>query len=229
VKGHLIQPLRNLTLAQSIEQLAACHDFIVERCRDWQCREFNIGNWAIQVKRQLVQLGAPGSQNIVGKIEESFPELVNLLAATERMIATLRWFHHCSEFSDCIVSVCHPATSGVRGENDLMLTDSEGALRVRCEVCDVVPAFAGQNGKEESDLKALIWNDQATSDGCRRFISTSAEFASALCSPGRRWLDKTHRFLMHGAVADYGTTLLEVLPPNVFESKQIDLAKIRVQ
>jgi hypothetical protein len=209
--NHILEPLKKVPITTATALLSAGHDFIAERCRKWhfpgECE-----NWGIEAKRKLVDLNAPGRPPVVGKEKESFPELINVLAATERMLATLKWFGAAGEFSGFLVHVCHPATSGLKGENDLMLSDHSGNIRVRCEVCDVAASMAGQNNKEKKDLYSLGCEGAVPVDECRRFISTSPEFAKALMSQKRIWKVKFHRYLDVEGTADFNTKIIEVVP-----------------
>jgi hypothetical protein len=211
--GHLVSTIRNTSLADTAHALADAHTFIVERAHKAVAQVPTVDPaWGSRVKRLEVELAGEGRPFLVAKSHEKLAEVVNMLATLERLTSAVRWFARHPEFSLLHVSVCHPTTSAVRGDNDLVLTDDAGTVRVRCEVCDVVSGSAGQNGKERTDLANLGCATGVPDDGIRRFVSTASEFAAALTSEKRRWDGVAHRYVAHHVEDGTGTVLLELVP-----------------
>src|SRR5215208_1068518 len=146
--GHLIATIRNCTINEALDELTAAHSFIAHRARAAIVNVPDASSaWGARAKRLDVELGGVDRPRLVEKTTEKFAEVVNTLATAERLIAALRWFSANGDFQTFRVRVCHPSTSSVTGENDLVLVDEHGTVRVRCEVCDVISTSAGQNGK----------------------------------------------------------------------------------
>jgi len=164
------------------------------------------------MKRMHVGLEADARPAAVRKDAERFGEVVNIVATLERLVAALGWFERHPEFSSLRVKECHPSTSSAKGSNDLMLEDATGAVVVRCEVCDVASDSAGSNGKERKDIASLGCTDGVPTDGVRRFLCTSSEFARAIQSPKRKWADRLYRYREFPVGDATDTVLVELIP-----------------
>jgi hypothetical protein len=212
---HLVTTFADLALTDARRQLAEAHDFLVSRCLDALAAIPKTGPlWGIQMKRMHVELKTTARPAVVCKDAERFGEVVNMVATLERLIAALGWFEQEPEFRGLRVKECHPSTSSTKGGNDLMLEDAAGIVAVRCEVCDVASASAGQNGKERKDIASLGCADRVPDDGVRRFICTSPEFARGIQSTKRKWAERHHRY-REWSVGDVGGTMLVELIPTV--------------
>ena len=119
-----------------------------------------------------LEIDVPFGEGLVGKSEEKYVEVINILATAERTVSALKWLGN--EFPGSLVQECHASTSDGKEGNDIVLVNLEGAVSVRCEVCDVVASKAGQNGKEKKDLKNLGCTLSVPDDNIRRFIATSS-------------------------------------------------------
>ena len=204
---HLVTTFAHLPLPDSRRQLVEAHDFLVARCRAMASIPNAGPLWGIQMKRLRVDLKIAGRPAIVCKDAERFGEVVNMVATLERLIAALEWFGQQSEFGSLRVKECHPSTSSAKGSNDLVLENDMGRVAVRCEVCDVASSTADHNGKERKDIKSLGCTTGVPSDGVRRFICTSPEFARAIQSDKRQWGQRQHRY-REIAVGDEGDSVL---------------------
>lgn len=213
--GHLVGTIRNTTLSAAIASLTQAHSHLVSSARAAvQFLDGRDTSWGADAKRLVVDLAAKDGGALLEKSEERFVEVVNMAATLERLVDTLSWFQNNTLYRELQVSECHPSTSDDAGGNDLVLVASEGAVRVRCEVCDVVSSNAGQNSKERKDLKNLGCNDGVPVDGIDRFIATSPEFAQALTSPSRKWKDKSYRYELIPVSGARGTHLLKLGRPD---------------
>jgi hypothetical protein len=211
---HLVATFADLALPQARLQLTEAHDFLVARCLDSLTAAPQAGPlWGIQMKRKDVSLKGAARPAAVCKDSERFGEVVNMVATLERLVAALGWFEQHPAFTGLKVKECHPSTSSAQGSNDLMLEDASGAVLVRCEVCDVASNSAGSNGKERKDIAGLGCANGVPSDGVRRFLCTSPEFARALQSPKRKWAHCLYRYRGFAAADGSGTVLLEVVSP----------------
>jgi hypothetical protein len=187
---HVIEPLQNISCQAAIQSLQAARLFILDRVRAAiDIAEIDIARWGIEMKRITVDLCGDQRPALIGKPNEKFSELINIVATTERLLAAIAWF--CNESPGSTIQACHPSTSDDAAHNDLVLADATGQVTVRCEVCDVVSRKASTNGKEKKDLMNLGCINEVPQDGTRRYICTSPEFASALTSL-KRW--RTPRF-----------------------------------
>jgi hypothetical protein len=208
---HLVAPIRGTSLLDALRGLSDAHRFLVARAQlaIAQIPAADAG-WGVHLKRLDVNLAGNERPELISKTQERFAEVVNMLATIERLLSALRWFAAESGCAGLRVAVCHPSTSSRRDENDVVLVDETGTVRVRCEVCDVVSASAGQNGKELSDLASLGCSTAVPLDSARRFICTSSEFARAVTSKRRKWLNVRHRYTPHQTSDSTGTVLLEI-------------------
>jgi len=210
---HLVGPITDMALPAAIAELQDAHDYIVSQTAQTMSALSQAPGhrWGIQAKRTEVLLRGDRPP-LVQKASERFAEVLNIVATLERLIDAMRWFSSEPVFSHLAVKECHPATShGVAG-NDLVLAEQGGAIRVRCEVSDVVSRNAQQNSKEAQDLAALgIEAHRAPNDGVRRFLVVSSEFCHALDSPRRAWHRLPYRYRRHLADHEHATMLLEVV------------------
>ena len=76
----------------------------------------------------------------------------------------------------------------------MVISNQNGDVVIRCEVCDVVSNNAGANGKEKKDLLNLGCNEIVPNDGIKRYICTAPEFANALTSSKRKWKNSPYRY-----------------------------------
>ena len=210
---HLILPIRDLSYADALEMLGQALAFVVQRAQAVSVElASSRARWGIQAKREIVDLKGTSRPKLIGKNSERLIEAINMAATLERTIDALTWFSKHSAFGTCVLLECHPSTSSTHTGNDLVLGDASGNVRARCEVTDVASHSAGQNRKEKRDLKNLGCDVTFPDDGVRRFVCTSAEFASALASPKRKWTNYHYRYRTHEARID-DTAVLEVVAP----------------
>lgn len=205
---HLIETVRNRSITDAIRDLVQAHSQVVSCVHRSQTECLDEErHWGASMKRLVVDL--EGCDGMIGKTEEKFVEVINILATTERTIAALVFFE--GVFPGSRVQECHPSTSDDIDGNDIVLVNRHQKVIVRCEVCDVVSPKPGQNGKEKKDLNSLGVSDAIPSDGVKRFIATSPEFASGLISENRVWKDKLYRYIAHSTECVDGTIVLEVV------------------
>lgn len=221
--AHLIDTIRDRSLEEALLALESVHGYLVA-CAHSAFALVPPADpaWGVHVKRLEVNMPVAGRPTLVGKEREKLAEVVNMLATLERLLSALRWFSGHAEFRGLRVVVCHPSTSSAASENDLMLAGPDGAVRVRCEVCDVVSRNAGQNGKERTDIANLGPERTGSSGPVRRFICTSPEFAGALASDRRKWSSAEHRYAVHPTADGTNTVLLELVagqPPQEREER----------
>lgn len=204
---HLINTIYDASISSAITSLEEAHTLIVERVIAAQ-KVINVDSlaWGEQFKRLEVSL--PQGAGLIGKHKEKFVEIINILATVERTISALKWLS--TEYPKSIVRECHPSTSDNKGGNDIVLTDQNGKVIVRCEVTDVSSSSAGQNGKEKKDLKNLQCSIAIPNDSVYRYIATSLEFADALSSPKRKWRNMHYKYLRHETGLNNSTILLEI-------------------
>lgn len=206
--AHLIETITDQEIPVAIKQLKACHAEIVSAVRNAQMDQAQVNDgWGVMMKRLTVDLSECGE--LVGKAEEKFVEIINILATTERTIDALEFFSNV--YPEGRVKECHPSTSDNETGNDIVIVDLGQNIVARCEVCDVASYKAGQNGKERKDLKSLGITSSVPLDGTKRFIATSPEVAEALLSDKRIWKNKPYRYCSYSAGE---TTMLEVLTLN---------------
>ena len=201
-------------MAEARCSLSEAHDFLVSCClKSLSGIPASGPRWGIEMKRYHVNLNTANRPGIIDKDEERFGEVVNMIATIERLMDALMWFQHQSEFQNLSVASCHPSTSSMKGSNDLMLKQKDGDVVVLCEVCDVASVSAGQNGKERKDIKSLGCTYGVPSNGVRRFLCTSSEFARAIQSPKRKWNQLPYRYKEHLVGNPDGTVMVEVVSP----------------
>jgi hypothetical protein len=207
--AHIIETIENLPTKIALEKLREAHSFISKKVIAAQSLiGTDSANWGIKTKRMFVDLSK--GPDLVGKSTEKFVELINILATTERTIEALEWLT--KNYPSHVVQECHASTSDYKGGNDIVLTDQNGFVKVRCEVCDVASRNAGQNKKEKNDLKILGCAEVVPNDGTDRFIATSSEFARALTSTKRKWSALHYHYDPIDSGLPQNTVMLRVTP-----------------
>ncbi len=208
--SHLIRTAGVRTYSALIDELRAAHSHLVE-CATSALSEFHHSStdWGARFKRLYVSLGA-SRPSAIEKERERLVEIINMVATLERLIAGVSWFSSNPQTVDLIVLECHPSTSASDTGNDLVLGHTPNDRRVLIEVTDVASGSAGQNGKERKDLASLGCATAVPSDGVRRFLCTSPEFAGALTNVRRRW-DRSHYRYSLISIVGSDTRLLEVV------------------
>ncbi|MCK6592515.1 MAG: hypothetical protein HUU21_09575 [Polyangiaceae bacterium] len=213
--AHLVDSLKNESIAATRAKLAAAHEFIVSRAQTFLRQSpMAVPGWGSATKRLSVDLSGSERPELIKKPSERFAEILNMAATVERLLAALQWFAEEPRFRDLEVLICHPSTSSSTNTNDLVLAEKHGLVCVRCEVSDVAARSAGQNAKEKKDLKALRCDAGVPDDGVYRFLCTSNEFAEALISKKRDWTALPYRYIVHRALDDSRTVILEIVPPS---------------
>jgi hypothetical protein len=211
---HLVKPLRDVTYDAAIRELDLVHAFLVRRTgEEIASSAIPADRWGIGAKRLEVDLTREGRPESVRKSMERFGKVVSMAATIERMLALLRWCSRHPEYQRLHILQCHPSTSDDEGGNDLVLASSEGAVVVRCEVCDVASRKASSNGKEASDLSKLGCTGGVPGDGVTRFICTSREFADSLRGSGRKWRNYAYCNDLIELVDEVNTCLLRITAP----------------
>ncbi len=213
--AHLVDFIKEEPLALARKKLAAAHDFIVSRAQVALRQPPTAqAGWGISTKRLKVDLSGHERPELVKKGSERLAEILNIAATIERLLGALLWFEQEPRFQWLEVQICHPSTSSAKNSNDLVLAEKNGLVCVRCEVCDVAARSAGQNGKEQKDLKSLRCESGVPKDGIYRFLCTSSEFADALTSEKRDWAMLLYRYIAHPVADGSETFMLEVLAPD---------------
>lgn len=213
--AHLVDSIKEEALASAREKLAEAHDFIVAQAQLVLRQPPTAqAGWGILTKRLRVDLSSGERPELVKKASERLAEILNIAATIERLLGALFWFEQEPRFQGLEVQVCHPSTSSAKNSNDLVLAERNGLVCVRCEVCDVAAQSAGQNGKEQKDLKSLRCDAGVPRDGVHRFLCTSREFAEALTSGKRDWATLPYRYIAHSVLDGSETFMLEVLSPD---------------
>ncbi len=206
--AHIIETIYRTSIVDTIVVLEQTHQLIVDCAVSSQKKISNETiSWGINTKRLEVSL--PYGELQIGKSNEKFVEIINILATTERTISALKWL--AQNFPRAIVQECHPSTSDNPDGNDIVLIDHQDNILARCEVCDVASSNASQNKKETKDLKNLGCENSTPNDLVRRFIATSKEFALALSSPKRKWDNKHYKYITHLTKDIDQTILLEIV------------------
>ena len=204
---HIIEAIENESIGRSIEILRNAHEFVASRAIAAQAEiGADLDHWGTAAKRMFVDL--QGGPDLVGKSEEKFVEIINILATTERTIEALQWFSE--SYPDLSVRECHSSTSDNPDGNDIVLVSHEGEVKVRCEVCDVASRSPGQNNKEKKDLASLGCSEVVPKDGVDRYIATSTEFGAALAGPKRKWTGMHYGYQLIETKLPLGTVLLAV-------------------
>lgn len=217
--SHLIETIYDKTIPNAILLLMNTHSLIVKKAIEAQN---NLGTdqicWGTKLKR--LEISLPKGEFLIGKSNEKFVEVINILATTERTISGLKFLD--TKYPDAILQECHASTSDNPDGSDIVLKDTEKNIIVRCEVTDVVSNKPSQNGKESKDLKNLGCGECVPNDLVTRYIVTSSEFANALVGPQRKWNTMHYRYDYH-ETGDYdGTVLLEIKPSLISKNSSID-------
>lgn len=208
--AHVIETIENQTFQSALVFLKAAHAFIAERViQSQKTLSLEKDCWGMEAKRMIIDL-SDGPQ-IVGKKQEKFVEIINILATTERTIDAIKWLS--DKYPHLTVRECHASTSDLEEGNDIVLIDSDGNVEVRCEVCDVVSRKPNQNNKEKKDLKKLGCYSHVPVDGVHRYIATSKEFALALTSTKRKWGNKHYRYESTPTELPHQTYMLAIIDP----------------
>ena len=209
--NHLINPIFSRSFHTLSDDLSVAHRFLTEAAT--QVMSYSSASkdyWAVSMKRLKVEWDQEKAPSIVGKSSESFQEMLNILATLEHLKAAVRWFANQPEFHGCLVTECHPSTSD-SGTNDLVIGMEASPPAAICEVTDIVSSNAGQNNKEDKDLRSLGVLPDFHYEQPRRFIATSVEYATALTNPRRRWRTKSYRYVQRGDPDGSQTRILEVV------------------
>jgi hypothetical protein len=193
--AHIIEPFNNTSFINASQNLREAHRFLILRANA-TIQELNRNDfqWGILLKRATVELNVGEIPRLIGKEHEKLAEVINIAATVERLIDAIDWFANQEENLNCSIQNCHPSTSDNPGENDLVISNQNGDVVIRCEVCDVVSKNAGANGKEIKDLLNLGCNEIVPNDGIKRYICTAPEFANALTSLNRPWKTYPYRY-----------------------------------
>jgi hypothetical protein len=211
---HIVKPLNDVSFDDALRRLRAAHHFLVSRANETiKESSHDESRWGKSLKRSFVRLSGDDQPKLIGKPEEKFTEIINIVATLERLIDALDWFSKQPQNKGYKIRECHPSTSDEKNGNDLVIVDSRGNIAIRCEVCDVVSSKASSNNKEASDLKKLKCDKGVRSDGVARYICTSSEFAQALTSSGRLWKTKRYRYSFIEINDTAGTCLLLIQKP----------------
>lgn len=187
---HLINPLARVSLQEAISQLNEAHDNLVASARAVSFGS-SAASWGFDAKRLEVAIRQTDSR-LFGKTSERFGEVVNMLATVEHLLAALAWFGSVADYRSLEVMECHPSTSN-NGSSDLVLAHG-GQATVWCEVTDVVAGKAGQNGKEAKFLSNLKIIPNFADPEIHRYLATSRDYSSSLCSPRRKWHQRAYRY-----------------------------------
>ncbi len=191
--GHLVKLMSDVSIAECYCAVKDAHDYLAQqgaKAIELASRIVAPSDWASKVKRlqfSLPQDARPKYIDIaVTKSEHNLTEVMNQCATMERLLDALAWAQTDeSGLAQFHVVCCHPTTSSARGDNDLVLLDSNGQY-ARFEMSDIVSDQDG-NGKEKKDLTSLgIWQKETgwkandTWPAGRMFLVVSREFAQRL-------------------------------------------------
>jgi len=205
--AHLIETIYDTSIPNAVSLLEKTHELIVNCAHTTQSTSISDSSaWGEQLKRLEVSL--PCGEALIGKPKEKFVEIINVLATVERTISALKWLLEAYPMS--LLRECHPSTSDNAEGSDIVLTDRNNNIIVRCEVTDVVSSTAASNGKEKKDLRNLKCSERVPDDGVIRYIATSTEFANALSSPSRKWHNMHYHYIRHETNQKNRTVLLEI-------------------
>jgi len=209
--SHLIRTSGHRSYQSLIEELHGAHDHLVEMAGATLMEfQHSSSEWGARFKRLYVTFTA-SAPDVIGKERERLVEVINMVATLERLIDGITWFASNSSTAHLSVLECHPSTSSSQDGNDLVLGNASDDRRVIVEVTDVASGSAGQNGKEHKDLANLGCAAVVPTDGVRRYLCTSVEFATALASPKRKWSRRHYRYSVT-MIQGTDTRLLEVIP-----------------
>ncbi len=184
-------------------------EVLVSRAKDTIiASDFDESQWGCSVKRSRVKLGKGDAPPLIGKTEEKFSEVINIVATVERLMDAIEWFAAQPQNKGHSILECHPSTSADVGGNDLVIIDRDRQIVIRCEVCDVVSSNAGSNNKEKKDIRSLGCDEFVPQDGVSRYICTSPEFATALANSKRKWGVKPYRYELIETIDSSSTHML---------------------
>ncbi len=205
VETYLVKPILEASLPNSISEFRAVHDFLVAQTRAAVASEHD--QWAINIKRLIVDLRGAHRPSLLGKEEEKLIEVLNVTASLERLMAALNWFSREVGLGLLILA----AAGGATDSYSIVLSNERGKTRVLCEVCDVASGVAVQPGKEREYLWRLGCQGTVPFDGVRRFICTSPEFAAVVQKEQRDNQRIAHRYVLHQINDEAETVLLEIV------------------
>ena len=206
---HVVEPFKNTEFEDAIHHLRKAHQFLISRAQSTIiASDSDKLKWGCSVKRSIVKLNEGDVPKLIGKTEEKFGEVVNIVATVERLMDAIEWFAEQPQHKGYSILECHPSTSDDTSGNDLVIIDPNNRIAIRCEVCDVVSSNAGSNNKEKKDIRNLGCNELVPQDGVKRYICTSREFASALANSKRKWAVKPYRYELIETRGSSGTCML---------------------
>ena len=209
VESNLVKPILEALLPNAITEFRAVRDFLVAQTRAAVASEHD--QWAINIKRLIVDLRGTKRPALLGKEEEKLAEVLNVTASLERLIAALNWFSREEGLRSLILAECRASAGGATDSYSIVLSNERGKTRVLCEVCDVASGVAVQLGKEREYLWRLGCQSTVPSDGVRRFICTSPEFAALVQKEQRDRQRIAHRYVLHQINDEAQTVLLEIV------------------
>jgi hypothetical protein len=187
---HLVKPFRDTPYKVALQLLRDAHNNLVARAME-KIESSNVGqaDWGAQFKRLDVQLDVPTVPELIDKTSEVLAEVINMAATIERLMDAIEWFADQPQYAAGKIKVCHPSTSHLENENDLIIGDRNDQPLAICEVCDVVSRKINNNKKETSSLKRLGYerDKPVPHDTIARFICCSLEFADTHISNSRQW------------------------------------------
>ncbi len=209
VETYLVKPILEASLPNSISEFRAVHDFLVAQTRAAVASEHD--QWAINIKRLIVDLRGAHRPSLLGKEEEKLVEVLNVTASLERLIGALNWFSREEEFGALILAECRAPIGGATDSYSVVLSNARARMKVLCEVCDVASSVAVQPGKEREYLWRLGCQGTVPSDGVRRFICTSPEFTALVQKEQRDTQRIAHRYVLHQINDEAQTVLFEIV------------------
>ncbi len=210
--AHLVGPIFETPLSNTIDELRTVHGFLVARAKATVANAYESGDhWTLEMQSLTVNLQGTNRPRLVGKEVEGLAELLSVTASLERLIVALTWFSSCAEFTGLAVLECHSSPGSPKSVNDIVLSDDRGQTKVRCDVRDVASDSAGEAGKERKYLRSLGCEVRIPDDGVRRFICTTTEFAAVLRSEKRDWQRVPHRYVLQHANEAAQIVMLEIV------------------
>ena len=209
VETYLVKPILEASVPNAISEFRGVHDFLAAQTRAAVASEHD--QWAINIKRLIVDLRGRNRPSLLGKEEEKLIEVLNVTASLERLIAALNWFSREEGLRSLILAECRASAGGATDSYSIVLSNERGKTRVLCEVCDVASGVAVQPGKEREYLWRLGRQGTVLSDGVRRFICTSPEFAAVVQKEQRGRQRIAHSYVLHQINDEAETVLLEII------------------
>lgn len=218
--GHLIEPIRNVTVVECLGRIVGIRAYLMERGREAVKQLAEVpqsGRWATDSKRIGIHLVEPKPVGVgASGVQHNLTEVLNQCANVERLIDTLNWVLSPESGLAAFSSVvsCHPTTSSASDENDLVLQDSRGD-RACFEISDITTE-KDSNRKELADLQLLGVLNKNPQDRCsvqwpkaRLFLAVSQEFGCRLRRRAPKWITTGHcRYVEH---ASGNTCIFEIV------------------